>query len=140
VNKTIIKQEPPTLKKLPIIKLVPGEPILSRESIDKYKNLKSGATKPPRVVTVGEVFYVTNGNHRVMAAKELGQIDIECEIRPPNTRTCSADFDQDDCKRAIRLGLQGFEGIRIVPTDAEKEKACAEENEDDAFFDDLELE
>jgi nucleotide-binding universal stress UspA family protein len=57
----------------------------SREEEQRYqrvlRGLRNGAALPPVVLyRLGGGYYVLDGNHRVAAARELGQVEIEAEV------------------------------------------------------------
>jgi hypothetical protein len=57
----------------------------SREEQERYRRVlrgaQTGAALPPVVLyRLGGAYYVLDGNHRVAAARELGQIEIEAEV------------------------------------------------------------
>lgn len=121
-------------KQIPIGELVPGELVLENDVIETLKlAIKSGfKVQAPRVTLIGSVYYVLDGNHRIMALKELGYESITCRIQPHRPTKGSADYDADMCNRAIQNGHQGFNGL-TRGSKAEKERAYAEEEDDDLF-------
>ena len=123
---------------LSISELVPGERTLSRQSIDRWKsNIAAGKFEQPSVVETLHGHLVTQGNHRVFAAKELGQRSVMCKIAQIKRQANVETQDDSDCRDAIRDGLRGFEALKIVSTDRDREKACPEEAfEDDPILDD----
>jgi hypothetical protein len=122
-----------------ISQLVPGERILSRQSIDRWKSIiESGEFDGPTVTKVMDVYFVTQGNHRVFAAKEIGLTSLTCQVRKIKRQQNVAAQDDVDCSDARKAGLLGFEGLSIVATDQDRERACKEEAlEEDPIFDDL---
>jgi hypothetical protein len=129
-----------TLKtsELQICELIPGERILSRESIDRWKNnIAAGKFEEPTIIKALGGYYVTQGNHRIFAAKELGLPSVTCQIAQVDRQKNVEALDDIDCADALRAGLLGFEGLKIVATDHDREEACEEEaSEDDPIFDD----
>jgi ParB-like chromosome segregation protein Spo0J len=121
---------------LQISKLVPSERILDEVAVHRAKaQILAGKYDPPRVTVIEGIYYVSDGNHRVMAAKELGLDCIECTLQPHKGKLNVSDYDSDDCKAAVKLGLTGFEGIKI----GTKEEKELEYETDDEFGDDIEL-
>lgn len=55
---------------------------LTNDRLDRLKNLlRGGVTLPPvKLYQIKDEFYVLDGNHRVAAAKELGEEEIEAQI------------------------------------------------------------
>jgi len=116
---------------VPIAHLVPGERRLERESVDEAKrSLESGVGEPPNVLLIGDNYYVSDGNHRVMAAKELGRDSIECRVKEHKPKPNVADYDADDCAEAIKLGLLGFNNIPI----GSKEEKVTQYDEDEELL------
>jgi hypothetical protein len=117
-------------QKIEIASLVPSERFLNRTSIDEAKLLISaGESKPPRVCAIRGFYYVRDGNHRVMAAKELGKDFIECTVEEHKSRPNVSDFEEDDCSEAVSAGLAGFKLLKIGSVQ-EKEQAYADEEDD----------
>ena len=118
------------VREIPISKLVPSEPRLDRSSIDKVKSLISSGSSvpPPRVIQIGDAYYVRDGNHRVMAMKELGHENIECSVQHHRPRPNVSDFDSDDFQKAISLGYRGFNNLSIGSA-KDKEKGYEEEDD-----------
>ena len=127
-----------TLQEIPISKLVPSEPRLDRSSIDKVRTLLSSGNRvpPPRVVQIGEAYYVRNGNHRIMAMKELGHKNIECIVQHHRPRPNVSDFDRDDFDKAISLGYRGFNNL-LIGSAKNKKKGYEEEDDLLALMDPL---
>jgi hypothetical protein len=119
-----------TALEIPISNLVPSEPRLDRSSIDKVKSLISSGTivQRPRVVRIRDAYYVRDGNHRVMAMKELGHENIECSVQYHRPSPGVSDFDTDDFDEAISLGYKGFNNLSIGSA---KDKEEGYEEEDD---------
>lgn len=43
--------------------------------------MRKGVTMPPvELIQVGDVFYVRDGHHRISAARQMGQAEIEAEV------------------------------------------------------------
>jgi ParB-like nuclease domain len=134
-GKSITKTKPQSKKRvkqtLPIAQLVPGERRLERESVDEAKrSLELGSGEPPKVLKIGDNHYVSDGNHRVMAAKELGRDSIECWVTEHKPKRNVADYDADDCGEAIRQGLLGFNNIPV----GSKEEKLAEYDDDEELL------
>src|SRR5579872_3830567 len=117
-------------QKIPIAQLVPGEKTVEAEEVENARVLiESGKAMPPRVIHIDAYYYVADGNHRVMAAKQLGHETIECDVRPWKRKPNVADFDEDRCKEAVELGYLGFAKVRIASKE-EKMKEYEEEEDD----------
>jgi nucleotide-binding universal stress UspA family protein len=61
----------------------PADP--SREDQDRYngvlRRMRGEASLPPvQLYKLGSAFYVLDGNHRIAAAKQLGQVEIDAEV------------------------------------------------------------
>ena len=124
----------PTLpvKTIPIALLVPSERKLERSAVSRAKKAieKNIEVEAPRVVEIGEVFYVCDGNHRIMAMKELGFDSVLCRVQQQKQRKNVADWESDDCAKAIKDGYLGFNGVSLV---SKAEKIEAYKDEDDLF-------
>lgn len=104
------------------------------------EHIAAGKCEEPTVVRARDGYFVTQGNHRIFAAKELGQLRLVCQIAQVKRQRNVEAYDDIDCMDALRAGLLGFEGLRIVSTDFERKRACDEEaSEDDPIFEDIEL-
>jgi hypothetical protein len=109
-----------------------------RASIDGKSNIAVGKIDEPIVAKARGGYFITQGNHRVFAAKEMGQLSVTCQIAQVNRQENVEAQDDIDCTDALRAGLLGFEGLRIVPADSDRERACEEEaSEDDSILDDI---
>jgi len=116
------------IRGIPISILVLGETRLERLEVDKAKGLiQSGNWNPPSVLVM-KFYFVRDGNHRIMAAKELGQKSVKCRIQQHKPKPNVRDYDQDECAKAIKAGLQGFKGIPIGSKE-EKENEYADDDE-----------
>ncbi len=119
-------------RKILIAKLVPSERVLDQDAVKKAKrSISSGNTKPPRVVRIGRYYYVRNGNHRIMAAKLRGLRNIDCRIEARKRRPNVSDFEEDDCKEAVKLGYLGFSKVSVT---SKKEKDQAYDEEEELLF------
>jgi ParB-like chromosome segregation protein Spo0J len=94
---------------LNIADLIPYETTFTSAKLNKAKkNLKRGKkfTSPVKVFKLKEHWFVRDGTHRVMAAKERGDTKIQCvETNPP-----------DDWKELVKnmedyLSRQGFRNL-----------------------------
>jgi hypothetical protein len=130
------------VRDIPISQLVPGELFLEADAVDRARAaIHEGlAIEMPRVIPMGDFFYVCDGNHRVMAMKLLGESSIECRIQPHAPSPNVADYDGDKFEEAVRNGHTGFVGVQMGSAEG---KALAYEVEDELFsdaeFEDLEL-
>jgi uncharacterized ParB-like nuclease family protein len=117
---------------IPLCKLVPSEPVLEKVRVDAIKIAlaKGNATPPPRVSPIGKLYYVHDGNHRIMAMKQLGHEFVSCEIQPHKSSPNVANQDEDDCKKMIKKGYAGFNNIEIG-TKAQKMEGYKEEEVED---------
>src|SRR5271157_4270690 len=86
---------------LRICELIPGERILSRESIDRWKSsIAAGKIAEPIVVKARGGYFVTQGNHRVFAAKEMGHLSMTCQIAQVCRQENVEAQDDIDCAGA----------------------------------------
>lgn len=120
------------VRDIPISHLVPGELFLEADAVDRARAaINDGlAIAPPRVTPMGDLFYVCDGNHRVMAMKLLGKSSIECRIQPHTPSPNVADYKADKFEEAVRSGYTGFVGVQMGSAE---EKALAYEAEDELF-------
>jgi len=116
-------QKPFPIKTISIADLVPGERTLVRSRIDRIKALLSQGIKveEPRVNKIDNHYYVRDGNHRIMARKELGEERVRCRIQPLKTQRNVADFDTDTYRLAIEDGCLGFENIPIGTKESQQQ-------------------
>jgi hypothetical protein len=96
-----------------ICELIPGERILSRESIDRWKDsIVAGKFEEPTVTLALGGYYVTQDNHRIFATKEMGLLSVICQIVQVSRQRNVEAQDDTDCADALRAGLLGFVGLR----------------------------
>jgi len=119
-------------QRIPIAVLVPSERSLEKAAVEKAKRMiDSTNVKPPRVVRIGDHFYVRDGNHRIMAAKQLGRDSVDCRVEDHEPKPNVADFDEDDCREAVALGYLGFEKVRVG---SRQDKMKVYKDEDESLF------
>ena len=82
--------------------------------------------EPPRVSPINGFYYVLNGNHRIMAMKQIGHTHVACKIHAHKSSRNVANFDENDCCQQIERGYAGFEKV-ILGTKEMKERAYKEE-------------
>jgi hypothetical protein len=111
-------------------KLVPGELVLEEDLVERAKAAINAGEEieSPRVSPIGTLYYVRDGNHRIMAMKLLGQDSILCRIHPHHPPQGVADHDADKCQDAVEKGYLGFSGVKLG---SREEKAKAYDDEDD---------
>lgn len=120
------------VREILISQLVPGELFLEADAVDRARaTINEGfAIEAPRVTPMGNLFYVCDGNHRVMATKLLGKSSIECRIHPHTPSPNVADYKADKFREAVINGYTGFVGVQMG---SPEEKALAYEAEDELF-------
>jgi hypothetical protein len=120
------------IEAIPIAKIVPSERNLQRSAVSRAKRAieKKIEEEAPRVVAIGDVFYVCDGNHRIMARKELGFDSVLCRVQEHKPRKNVADWQADDCADAVKAGYLGFNKVSLV---SKAEKTQAYKHEDDIF-------
>jgi hypothetical protein len=128
------RNSPPLeIQELPIGQLVPGEFLLETIAVERYKaSINAGnEIEAPRVTPIEDMYYVQDGNHRIMAMKLLGFKSVKCRIQPHRPVTNVADYETDQFHRAVKNNYVGFTGIKMGSS-AEKAKNY-EDEEDDLF-------
>ena len=135
---TLRKKSEFPLEDIDIALLVPSEPNLDEQSVREIKDILSngGTIAEPRVSPIDEVYYVRDGNHRIMALKQLGQQVIRCKVQPRRVNQNVADHDVDDCRKMVKKGHLGFENLTIT-TKEEKELAYLDEDMEEELEIDL---
>jgi len=104
-----------TIQSILVEDLVPGERELDRDVIDRLKaSIACGRWETPRVIHIDGLYYVADGNHRIMAAIELGKQSVDCRVQEFKPKKNVESFDRDDCMQAVESGHRGFKGLEIV--------------------------
>lgn len=128
------RMSPPLeIQELPISRLVPGEFFLETDAVERYKaSINAGNDiEAPRVTPMEDLYYVQDGNHRIMAMKLLGFTSIRCRIQPHRPVTNVADDETDQFHRSVKNNYIGFTGIKMGSSD---EKAQNYEDDEEDLF------
>lgn len=120
------------VRDIEISQLVPSELFLEADVVDQARAAiqEGDAIEMPRVTPMRNLFYVCDGNHRVMAWKLLGASSIQCRIQPHLPSPNVADYEKDAFEEAVRSGHTGFGGVQMGSAEA---KTLAYEAEDELF-------
>jgi hypothetical protein len=129
-----------SIKRVPIDKIVPGERDLDRKRVTAAKEgIERGEWDHPKLIRSGASYFARDGNHRIMAAKQLGRKTVLCVVQEAESKTNVADFSLGDMKDALEKGHKGFRKMKLVSSNERRgASAQSREADDDAdILDDL---
>lgn len=136
IKMTGAKPPAPPLKTVAkVADLVPLEGAVIGPSVTDYrKQIAGGATiPPPTVVVLNGEHLVVDGNHRVYAALQEGQPQIDVMISPGSKSL--EKYRIDKLAHALRRGRKGFANLTVVASQADREVFTEQERVDDEKHD-----
>jgi len=125
---------------LPIAALLPLEGAVVTGTLNQYRSaIKNGKpVLPAKAVAIDDgIYLITDGNHRVYAAKLEGKTEVDVRVVDPGI---NAKFYTNSAKHARRRNRLGFDNIEQVSSDDARKvftEAEAKANDDADFLADL---